>query len=294
VGSPPLRYHKDDFGFVHFDGLIDDSGGGSTFLQLPVDFRSDMAALLFETLSSDTIGRLQVNQDGGAYMHTGSGWFSLSGKSFGSAAMASSWVLASYVNGWSSYSASYPPARYFKDSFGIVHLEGLVRAGSSTIFVLPAEYRPDYQLMLTTETNPNVGGRIEILTSGQVQMETGNNGWISLSGKSFGSAGMASSWKYASYQNGWSTYNQYPPARYFVDSFGMVHIEGAVTGGGSAIIFMLPEECRPDYQTLFATWTNPGQGGRVTVETNGEVRMDVGSNVWFSLSGIMFSAGGRP
>jgi hypothetical protein len=36
-----------------------------------------------------------------------------------------------------------PPAGFYKDAFGIVHLEGQVKAGtSSVLFVLPSGYRP--------------------------------------------------------------------------------------------------------------------------------------------------------
>jgi hypothetical protein len=64
-------------------------------------------------------------------------------------------------SGWTSYGAGFTSAAYFKDPFGIVHLEGLVRViggavltKPSPIFVLPPGYRPAKTGMFAVATYP--------------------------------------------------------------------------------------------------------------------------------------------
>ena len=70
---------------------------------------------------------------------------------------------------------------------GIVHLRGLVKNGgtSSTIFTLPAGYRPNIRLLFLIEMNSNAVGRIDILPDGQVQPQGVNNAWVSLANITF-------------------------------------------------------------------------------------------------------------
>jgi hypothetical protein len=86
------------------------------------------------------------------------------------------------------YDDTYNPPGYFKDSFGIVHLRGLVRGGAGTIFILPVGYRPAFRELQAVQTNNNTIGRLDVLTDGQVFMQNGNNGWFSLDGATFRAA----------------------------------------------------------------------------------------------------------
>ncbi|PSB22155.1 hypothetical protein C7B65_01755 [Phormidesmis priestleyi ULC007] len=95
------------------------------------------------------------------------------------------WQTPTLQNGWVNYDTTYNSAAYFKDSLGIVHLKGLVKAGTGTIFTLPVGYRPLNQELHAVATHPNEMGRIDILTNGQVYMQKGNNAWISLDGITF-------------------------------------------------------------------------------------------------------------
>ena len=95
------------------------------------------------------------------------------------------WQTPTFVNGWSNYHISYNPAGYYKDSMGVVHLRGLVKNGSGTIFSLPVGYRPEYRELHGVSTNPNVAGRIDIFTNGEVRFEHGDNSWVSLDGITF-------------------------------------------------------------------------------------------------------------
>jgi hypothetical protein len=51
-----------------------------------------------------------------------------------------------FKNGWSNYPSGnvFPPARFYKDQLGVVHLEGIISGGTAgtTAFTLPSGYRP--------------------------------------------------------------------------------------------------------------------------------------------------------
>lgn len=98
------------------------------------------------------------------------------------------WITPTFSGNWVNYSTDYNPAGYFKDSLGIVHLRGLVKSGTNTIFTLPVGYRPAYRELHAVQTNENTIGRIDILTTGEIQMMTGSSVWISLDGITFRAA----------------------------------------------------------------------------------------------------------
>lgn len=84
----------------------------------------------------------------------------------------SGWISATLRNGWENYGGSYSTPAFYKDAMGWVHLKGLVQNGSgSTIFVLPAGYRPGSNMFAPI----SVGGdgrvsRLDIDPSGNVVM----------------------------------------------------------------------------------------------------------------------------
>jgi hypothetical protein len=96
------------------------------------------------------------------------------------------WIIPTMQNGWVRYDTSWPEAGYYKDSLGVVRLRGLVKSGTipSTIFTLPAGYRPGFRTMLTTETNGG-GARIDVEPDGRVIIQGGTNGWVTLPPVSF-------------------------------------------------------------------------------------------------------------
>lgn len=92
-----------------------------------------------------------------------------------------------FQNSWANYdTASFKEARFWKDPMGIVHLEGLVKNGTigTTIFTLPAGYRPSNGQLFVSISNGAIG-RIDVAPTGNVVATTGNNAWITLSGITF-------------------------------------------------------------------------------------------------------------
>lgn len=99
-----------------------------------------------------------------------------------------------YQNSWAAYDSSlFYGARYYRDSDGFVHLEGLVKSGtiadssSGAIFTLPVNFRPVIRQLFVVVSNAAIG-RCDIYTDGSVVATTGNNTWFQLSGISFKAA----------------------------------------------------------------------------------------------------------
>lgn len=106
------------------------------------------------------------------------------------------WIAPTLINGWGNWPDFSPndgfgSAGYWRDSFGVVQLRGVVRAGSlnSAIFVLPTGFRPPNRLMLIAMSGSSgtvyMPARIDIYPSGNVIQHSGSNYFLSLDGINF-------------------------------------------------------------------------------------------------------------
>ena len=93
-------------------------------------------------------------------------------------------VTPTLAGSWVDYGGAYEGAQYYKTADGVVHLEGLVKSGSGTIFTLDSGYRPAADHMFSVVGN-NAFARIEVLSSGVVSFTTGANNYVQLSGINF-------------------------------------------------------------------------------------------------------------
>ena len=91
-----------------------------------------------------------------------------------------------FAGTWANFGGSNEPARYWKDFTGIVHLGGVVKLGTigTTIFTLPAGYRPQYAMIYAVASN-NAYGTLTVNPDGTVVASTGSNVYFSLSGITF-------------------------------------------------------------------------------------------------------------
>lgn len=92
------------------------------------------------------------------------------------------WTAPALLNSWVDYGGSFATAGYRKVA-GVVYLKGLVKLGTipSTVFTLPAGFRPAGQRIFTTLANAVVA-RVDVDTFGNVVVDTaaGGNAWLSL------------------------------------------------------------------------------------------------------------------
>jgi hypothetical protein len=96
-----------------------------------------------------------------------------------------------YTNGVVAL-AGQPGARFYKDPFGVVHLEGLVDHPSGAAvaaFTLPAGYRPDSLRYFTQNRHDQFNaGRVEIRVDGIVQLAHNSTNYVSLDGITYRAA----------------------------------------------------------------------------------------------------------
>ncbi len=97
---------------------------------------------------------------------------------------ATDWIVPTLAGSWVTYDGTYNIEGYRKDAEGYVHLKGLVKSGTGTIFTLPVGFRPSRRQLLGTISN-NAIGRIDVTPTGTVSMSTGVTNWISLDGLTF-------------------------------------------------------------------------------------------------------------
>lgn len=100
-----------------------------------------------------------------------------------------SWTAPTLLNSWSNFGGGWTPARYMKDSHGFVHLDGLIANGTvpGAAFTLPAGYRPTEKCGFAVVAN-NAFGFVSIDAAGSVEVNSGNNTFVTLTGISFRAA----------------------------------------------------------------------------------------------------------
>ena len=99
-----------------------------------------------------------------------------------------------FQNGWANFGGGFSFAGFWKDSFGVVHLQGTFSGGAAgtTAFTLPVGYRPAQALFMTVATGATSSAFVYILTTGEVapQNSGGDDG---IDGLSFRAAGSSAS-----------------------------------------------------------------------------------------------------
>ena len=100
------------------------------------------------------------------------------------------WQSVTFENSWVDFnSATHATAQYYKDQFNIVHLKGVVKNGSgipSTIFTLPADYRPDDGIVHSfAVVSVGAFGEVYINASGEVICQVGSTSAVTLDGISW-------------------------------------------------------------------------------------------------------------
>lgn len=104
-------------------------------------------------------------------------------------AQSVAWEAPMLAGSWADFGGGYNPASFCKDLAGFVHLRGMVKGGSGTIFTLPARCRPQYRCRLTSLAGGDAACRIEVDVDGAVVWAGGGtNAFVSLDNLSFEAA----------------------------------------------------------------------------------------------------------
>jgi len=99
------------------------------------------------------------------------------------------WIEPTLLNNWVNYGGAFGNAAYYKDKFNIVHLNGMIKNGITTVgtdfFILPVGYRPLSSLQYMPVVSAGAFGYLSITSDGSVEFRVGNNGYFSLENISF-------------------------------------------------------------------------------------------------------------
>ena len=100
------------------------------------------------------------------------------------------WIEPTLLNGWEPLNISQSP-RYYKDEFGIVHLDGCVKSGlnGSDLFVLPTGYKAIVTKRYPASNSDTTVGRVDVRAGGAVAPHKGSSVYVYLSGISFRAEG---------------------------------------------------------------------------------------------------------
>lgn len=89
-----------------------------------------------------------------------------------------------FANSWVNYATTTAPAAFWKDAFGVIHLQGLIKSGTvgSAAFMLPPGFRPDYQHVFGVVSNGAIG-RVDVFADGSVvPASPSSNVYVTLDG----------------------------------------------------------------------------------------------------------------
>ena len=251
--------------------------------------------LIFNLNNQANTARVDVLPDGKILWVAGGAdyrWVSLSGIRFSPGAAGAVTLAA----GWQNYGGSYGEVRFHRQG-DVCVVQGLVKTSDSTsqahIATLPAECRPP-DLLIFNQNKNNKTARVDIRPDGRISWVAGgtSDGWISLSGIAFGTAGEP----VTEFGSGWSNYGGVFQDATVSRESGLCFVNGLLrTSNGSVDaqkhLATLPSDCRPAGQLVF-NLNNHDKTARVDVHPDGRVTWVAGGAgySWISLSGIGFEA----
>jgi hypothetical protein len=239
---------------VQLRGAIRTSGVDSLVFTLPPGFRPLSELYVPVVLCGARRGRLHIYPSGATWLQTESGQWasaqcqtSLDGVSF--VLSDAGFTGLALQNGWVGgvFATRTPGVRLIS---GIVHFRGAVGDGSSTsLFTLPAGFRPPTTVYVAVDLCGSTKGRLIIQPTGEVSVQAENSFadaqcFTSLEGASFATS--AAAWSSLTPLNGWTgaPHSTRPPAVLNVN--GVVRFQGGLATTGTELhAFTVPAQMRP-------------------------------------------------
>jgi len=315
TGWGPARFRRDGAGCVHLDGLLNNTVGAPPSVRvftLPAGFRPatrQLMAVMANQGAGAAPTQIEVLPTGEVNLvyaaATAGNFFFLSAVTFmAEDALTVTWIPVTLQNGWVDYDTfSGNPGKhgapaYFIDSAGDVHFRGLISGGTGTAFTLPVgAHQTDFTFMMTLVCSGGASSlaRMDVVPDGRVTnagyTSAGNNLWISLAG------GVLSNptgvWVGTiALTNGWTRYdNNWPPAQYCVNKYGVASLRGLVSSGTTSIPTKIanqaaPVQKGPAYQRAHLVGMQGPSG------FNGAARLDINQSTALEFVGFVLGAGG--
>jgi hypothetical protein len=275
--SPPAASLSS--GIVTFAGAMSTNGVIGVAFTLPAQFRPAKNVYVPVDLCSAAKGRLTIAPSGVVSVQAAISFASaqcftsLDGASFANATTGfTSLVLQ---NGWTEAPSGTANAAVASIA-GIVHLKGAIANGTtSTVFTLPAPFRPAANVFVQVSLCGAHNGRLDITPGGVVTVESQGGTFpdaqclTSLDGASFATA--TTGYAPLTLVNGWSgaPFGTANPSVGIVS--GIVHFKGAIASGTSSLASTLPAAYRPAATVYVPVDMCNATNGRLIIGTDGSV-----------------------
>ena len=265
-------------GIVHLKGAIKTSGSSDHAFDLPPSFAPSATSYVKVSLCNGSDGRIEIGAGGSVFVEPKNGnWAaaqcltSLDGASF--AVASDSFKPLRLRHQWVPYGADTrePMIRIIG---GVVHFQGAMgtTGASHYPFVLPAKYHPAAEVFLPVDLCSASDGQILITPDGTaaVQAETDFSNaqcFTSLEGVEF--AVDSTGFTKLNLLNGWTTHlgSTDPGARLL--NGGIVQLEGAMSAGSSAKLFVLPASFRPQKELRVPVNLCGPTNGQLQIQSDG-------------------------
>jgi hypothetical protein len=263
------------------------TGTNAIAFTLPPAYRPTTTVYVKVDLCGADNGRLVIDTDGVTTVQAESAFSdaqcftSLDGATYAVKTLTRPLTLE---NGWYQYGGSAVPAA--EDFGGIVRLQGAIAtSGTNALaFRLPIALRPAAEVFIPVDMCDATNGRLWIETNGNVTVyaegDTFSNAqcFTSLDGAWFSISGLTT----LTLKNGWTTYVGGNVAS--VENIdGVVTFAGGMsTTGTDATAFTLPLALRPSADVFIPVNLCASVGGRIQIDTNGEVTVQVESTGTFA------------
>jgi hypothetical protein len=295
-GSRPPAWYTDGSGVVHLQGaatLTTPDGPGDEFLigTLPPAAAPAQRVLTVVHTFNGTYSDVIIETSGQIYTGparspavTDFTFLSLEGITFRPAGRGTK--IAMNTADWSPGAATFRPPAWFKDSSGIVHLQGATNQTSTTgsnpsqIGTLPPAARPASTVYSIVATNGFTYADVAIEPNGSVDLigprppAVQDYGLVSLESISYrpASNGTAIPLNTANW-NGSAGFGSRGPA-WYKDKAGIIHLQGAVhqvntSGTNPNLIGTLPRAARPSSTVYTIVHTFNGTYADLAIEPNG-------------------------
>lgn len=272
---------------VQLRGAIATTGTDAVAFTLPAGFRPSSDVYAPVNLCGGSKGRLYIQPSGVTTVQAEGGTWSnaqcftsLEGVSFPTTTFAS--VALTLQNGWTNAPFGTRNAGVRKIS-NIVHLEGAIASGSnSTVFTLPAGFRPSTVAYVPVDLCNATKGRLVIQPSGAVSIQTEGDFsnaqcFTSLESATFATTDLSP----LTPLNGWTggPFSTHAPA--FSNIGGIIRFQGAISSAGTnPTALLLPNGSRPATSVYIPIDLCGTTKGRIVVQPDGFV--SVQSNGPFS------------
>jgi hypothetical protein len=284
-------------GWVRLKGLVASGTDNTTIFTLPSGYRPPVN-IPFTSISNGTVCTIEVDPTGTVGKTSGgsNAHVSLAGITFPTQWNRAAWEVPELDTTWSRGGITSPTAELFTRDDGWCWLKG---AGTGTsgnrIMTLPVDARTILDHIMVGDDIASIGyARMNLSYKGVIA----HGGAPSATTANFGGLNWfarrgARTFTSPTFLNSWTNLGTtFEAAGYYIDHFGVVHLQGNITGSNTSPIFNLPAGFRPSEQHIFFTIAQGEAVARIDVLANGDVQKPIPSpgSGYLALNGVSFRA----